>query len=206
MNQMDKHINQMLTSGLSTLKYLLRKYEESSGGILKESGVERTVRKMDILVLSFGEQEDADNFTKYKKDNWLSKVAVNVTYTKDTLYGEIKDLEFLKGYLDTEDGKFSEDTFEALRNGLENLLELYSLIFNNWESYAPLLENRVIVEDVPEETMEGINHVQEFDYEELIKNGGTPNYNEESGDNEDALPVEEEPKTRVERRRNRRSR
>lgn len=143
----------------------------------------------DVLVTAYGIVEDEVEFLRYKVAHDLEEVEVDQPVTEGFIYGVIKEVEFSLDYIKQEETQTAET--KASIKSLENLLELVSGIFNNWEEMEQILSEHKKVNVT-------LNTPEEYTYEELIKNGETPNYQEPRLTEEDA------PQTRAERRRRRR--
>lgn len=184
-------ILQQLDSGTSGLKYFVQSYRDDYS-IKGDLGRERYVRMLDVLHKTLADEERVQNYLEYKKTNKLENYGVGIEYTKDKVYGDIKELEFLKDFLDN--GVANQNDYSVLTNGLEDAIELYAHVFNNWDIYEDLINKRLTpAKEEPE--------VEEFAYEDLIESGVNPSYT----DDEDSLEEVQQPTSRVERRRKRRT-
>lgn len=154
---MGKNFSEKVASGIDTLQGLVESQGEIKG-LASRIAVEKRLRQIDILVTAYGDNNLEKEIIEYKFNGNLDNYAEDVKYTKDIIYGEIKDFEYLKDYI-SKLGQYTNH--RDIITGLDDLLELYSELFNKWETYSELFG-----ED--EDTLTGNEAVEEYDYSDLV--------------------------------------
>lgn len=127
---MDLSVKERIDKGIKSIRLMI-----DEAKILEEPylslEMKRLIQYEDVLVKVFGDEQYEEDFKWLKEDKGLKSFEEDKGYTRDEIYAIVKELEFRDKNMEKE-GYF--------RRGFENLLELYSEIFNHWGSYEKLLK------------------------------------------------------------------